>query len=400
MKKINIGIIGAGPAGIMAAIHAAHPNANITLIDKQAVIGGKIAVSGKGQCNFAHRGTIDHYLKSYGDNGKFLSHMFKAFFVDDAIDFFESLGINSVTEKNGKIFPKSKNARAIICALETKLHTLGVELCLNTAVISIHYKGSQWRIKTNTQQTYVFDSLVIANGGASFQQMGTTGDAEHWFKSLNLNYIPLKPALTGIVSSEDHQAISGITLNQATITAAGKQKIGELLITHKGYSGPVMHNMSRYIEQGLALTINWQSWCANELRQDLVLAANKKGSQTLNTYLTERGMPKKLLNFLLTPQQLKTKLAELSKANREHALKALTSYKVNNPQCIGFKTAMATKGGLALTELSKKTCRLKTYPTLYAVGEVVDIDGDTGGYNIMAAISMGVAAGRAIASQY
>lgn len=398
----TVAIIGAGPAGLMAAYWAAQSNKRVLLFDKNARIGGKLAIAGGGMCNYSHALAAADYLTRYGVNGRALKFALKAFDYHAAMTFFKSFGTDSIIRADNKIFPQSLQATDIVACFERALDDRNIEIITQTAVIAI-VQEQCWKL-TTTRGQYSADKLVIATGGASFGHIGTTGDAYPWFRQLGLDVVKLKPALNAISVADDHADLAGISIPDISVSVVQTNGVtqsvsGDLLFTHKGYSGPVILDCSRYLSVGAKLIINWLNRPSQQFEEALISASQQQGKQQVLTWLEKLALPKRVVQMLLRTTGLakQTKMAELSKAKRGQIVQAFCAYRVNNPQVAGFKTAMATAGGLALSELNHKYFNIKKHPSIYAIGETVDLDGDTGGFNIQAALSMGYLAGRHIA---
>lgn len=398
----TVAIIGAGPAGLMAAYWAAQSNKRVLLFDKNKCIGGKLVIAGGGMCNYSHALTMADYLTRYGDNGRVLKFALKAFDYLAAMTFFKKYGTPSIIREDNKIFPQSLQATDIIACFKRALDNNNIEIITQTAVTAI-VKKQYWQLMT-TRGQYRADKLVIATGGASFGHIGTTGDAYLWFRQLGLDVVKCMPALSSVYAGDDHAKLAGISLSGVSISViqtsgAVRRAVGDLLFTHKGYSGPVILDNSRYLSAGAKLTINWLNIPSEQFEKALLAASQQQGKKQVLTWLEKLALPKRVSQMLLSTSGLpKTvKLAELTKAQRSAVVKAFCAYSVTNPQVAGFNTAMATAGGLALSELNHKYFNIKKHPGVYAIGETVNLDGDTGGFNIQAALSMGYVAGCHIA---
>ncbi len=398
MNTKTIAIIGAGPAGIIAALHASKHKLDCTLFETQAKIGGKMLVAGGGRCNFTNNCTQAEFSKHYGDKGDFLKFAFKALNAKKTREFFQDLGIESYADENNKVFPKSNSGKALVGKLEQALLQNKVHIKTGQKIIAIS-KSDKWQVQTETD-CQSFDYLIIATGG--FYTQTKNINSKFW-QNLELKQQPLKPALTAISASENHQNIAGITIKNAEVYLANKKQRskGDILITHQGYSGPAIQNISRYIEHGKPVFINWLGKNENDIAQTLLNLCQDNGRQKLEKMLLQFNLPKALIEFLVTESKLNPdiKLAEITKDTRKQIVEMLTAYEVNNPQTLGFNKAMVAKGGLDLSEVNKKTMRVLKYQGLYVVGEALDIDGDSGGFNIQAALSTGYLATQTIVKE-
>ncbi len=395
MTQTTLAIIGSGPAGLMAALIASKAGINTTIYEKNKTIGGKIAIAGGGKCNFTHNCTYAEFLQKYGDNGQFLKFAFKALNLEKTRQLFNDLGIPSYQAENGKFFPKSNSGKDIIRKFKNALLKNKVQIQTNTLITKLKYKD-KWYLNEENEG---YDYLIIATGG--FYHDSKNINANFW-QSLGLKQVALKPALTAISSSDNHQDLAGITIKDVKVSVYNENKsktiMDDILITHKAYSGPAIHNISRYLASQSKLYINWLNLENQVVDNAIKKQMETKGKQQLKTALLAFNLPKALIDFLLLSEGINAdiKLAELNKKTRQTIVKLLTNYQVKNPQTLGFNTAMVASGGLDLSEINAKTMQVKKQKNLYVVGEALDIDGDSGGFNIQAALSMGYLAAQTI----
>ncbi len=384
----QLAIIGSGPAGLMAALLASHQQIAVTIFESQATIGGKLTVAGGGRCNFSNYKSATELQKHYGLNGSFLKFAFRALDSQKTRKLFDSYGIASYVDKEDRVYPQSNSGKKMLQQIEQILLKQNVTILCKQAIKSIHYDDN-WQLET-ADKSYRFEKVIIATGGVG---LNLKNDFFEQWQKLNLKNVALKPALTAVSAGEDHSDIAGISLTAVKLrlnNENGQQSlVSPLLITHKGYSGPAIHNISRYFATKNDLYINWLNENQQSMEQKLQNIILAKGKQKLINALTEYHLPPKLLAFILKQNNIDSdvKLAEISKVQRKAIVQALCQFKVANPQVIGFKSAMASAGGLDLSEVNPKTMAVKKYEGLYVIGEALDIDGDSGGYNIQAAFS-------------
>ncbi len=401
---MKLAVIGAGPSGIICALHCQRSGIDVTLYEKSNQLAKKMLVAGGGMCNYTHNQSVDDFLKHYGENGLFLKNALRAFSPLKTIALFKKMGIGAHIREDGKIFPSSLSGKTMVDKLQNELIKSGVEIKLGIAVREI-IQQDKWKVIADNESEY--DAVVIATGGASYPHLGTVGDAYGWFKALNLPVVKPRPALTSIALNDDHSKVSGISFKNAelTIIREGKHLLkssGELLITHKGLSGPLILNNSRSINSGDKIYINWLGLEGKSFDKQLILEVEKNGKKQLSTVLESFTIPKAFVMHQLSKikeVQPDIKMSVLTKKQRLSIVEIFCYEQLNNPQCLGFKNAMVTAGGLSLDVVSRKTFAVKGFRGLYAVGEVIDIDGDTGGYNIQAALSMGYLASQHIVKQ-
>ncbi|MHC1775058.1 MAG: NAD(P)/FAD-dependent oxidoreductase [Lentimicrobium sp.] len=397
-------IIGGGPAGLFAAANL--KNSRVLLIEKGAHPGRKLLISGSGQCNFTHAGTIGELLKHYGDNGRFLREALHTFSNIDLIGFYANAGIGSVEDKNGKIFPASLKANDIYRVLIDKCSGNRINILTSSPVTSVKYSDDGFTV-TAGSSFFRCKNLIVATGGLSYPATGSSGDGYRFAESLGHTIIKPKPALAPLYIHEYRMAeLSGISLTNVKINLFRNGKkagehTGDVVFTYKGLSGPGILDFSRYINTDEILKINFANENAEAFTRKFILVSQTNGKTTLQSFLKQYDVPKNLMRFLIEeagsmpdqpiaviPRPMRMKLAELF---------CEYPFVVEKPG--DFKVAMATAGGVALREVSSKTMESKLTENLYFAGEVLDVDGDTGGYNIQAAFSTAFLAAKTINSK-
>jgi len=392
-------IIGGGPAGLAAA--GEFKNKKVLLLEKMHEIGLKLKLSGAGQCNITHSGSIKDFESKYGGKYRFVRTALDQFSNMDLIKNFESQGLKMVTLENGKVFPRSLSSSDVIEVLKQKALSNHVEINTNEWVKSIHPMETV-KVVTN-KNSYEARYVVVATGGISYPKTGSTGDAFKMAKELNIEVIKPHFALSPVYI-EDHilSELSGLSFKDVSIEHFRTKKIGsytgDLLITHFGYSGPVILNNSRYMKAGDELIINFTHYKSEQVLEDDLLkrfqASPKKSIKSVLQALLYNRLAEVTLARLEISEQ--KKVSEISKRERKQMVKAMVRHTIEIGEVGKSHIAMVTAGGIKLTELNKKSYMSKTYPNLAFVGECVDVDGDTGGYNIQFAFSSGVAAARKI----
>ncbi|MEI8048875.1 MAG: NAD(P)/FAD-dependent oxidoreductase [Bacteroidota bacterium] len=403
MKEVENIIIGAGPAGLFTAIHLKKPGTIV--LEKNSAPGKKLLISGSGQCNFTHNGDISDFLNRYGDNSKFIKIALRSFTNNDLIDFFLNKGLQAITDKNGKVFPRSLRADDILQILITTCQKNGIPIYTESPVQSVKKKGLGFQIKTADKE-YSCKRLVISTGGLSYPGTGSTGDGYHFAKQLGHSIVPPKPALSPVYIQDYSMAeLAGVSLQDVALYLyRNNKKIyeyrGDIGFTHRGLSGPGILNCSRYMENHDILKINIIAQSSEDFRMNFIESSTKKGKLTLQLFFRNHPFPKSLMKIVL--QQLnispEINLASVTKEMRNKIVSAFCEYPFSIEKVGSFKIAMVTKGGVSLGEINSKTMESKLVKNLFFAGEVMDIDGDTGGYNIQASCSTGHLAATAINS--
>ncbi|KAF0201004.1 MAG: hypothetical protein FD170_3036 [Bacteroidetes bacterium] len=385
-------IIGAGPAGLFAAANI--QSSQTLIIEKKESPGRKLLISGTGQCNFTHAGSMSDFKNHFGENYQFLSKALKTFTNQDAIEFFKAKGVNCIIDPNGKVFPVSLKAADILNALLFSCRNAGAVLQTGSGVLSIQKENDKFVVNTDSV-SYTSDFLILATGGKSYPTTGSTGDGYRFAASLGHTIVEPRPALAPItVSNYELAELAGISFQNIEITQWRDNKklrtfIGDIVLTHTGLSGPGILNNARYFMPGDELMLNFSNVPESEFEQQFVSQANSTGKMPISSYIKNTGIPKNLANFILLKVigSLTRPMAEISKFQRKTLINHCCAYPFIISQVGSFKTAMATAGGVALHEINPSTMESLLVPKLYFCGEVMNIDGDTGGYNIQAAMS-------------
>ncbi|MBI9011174.1 MAG: aminoacetone oxidase family FAD-binding enzyme [Clostridiales bacterium] len=394
-------IIGSGPAGLAAA--TVLRGLNVLLLEKENTVANKLRLSGAGQCNMTHSGQLEDFEDKYGDKWRFIRPSMKAYTNEDMIRYFKKQGCDVIVTDKGKVFPKSLKADDVIDVLIKDINS-SIKINTSEPVIKLLYDDN-YRIET-TKSVYQSKCVIVATGGISYPKTGSTGDGLKFAKMLNVSVKPYGYALSPIYVKEHlFSELMGLSFENVSIDHFRGKKIntyvGDLLITHFGYSGPSIINASRWMEKSDRLYINFTSYKREELENDLLLQIKNSPKKTVRTLLTkyvQNRMVDKMLSSLSIDGQILA--SEFNKKNRKDIINMLTNYEVIIDQVGKSHIAMVSKGGISTTELSKKNFESKKYKGLYFVGECVDVDGDTGGYNIQFAFSSGIAAARHIKERF
>lgn len=394
MKSADVLIIGAGPAGLFTAIHC--KGLKVIVLEKNVSPGKKLLISGTGRCNLTHDCKLGDFFDHYGDNHRFLKTALYGFTNFDLIHFFNDHGLEIVVDKNGKVFPASQKASDVLQVLINICDRNKVEISCNQQITSIEKTEACFLVKTNSG---IFTSkfLVITTGGMSYPATGSTGDGYHFAKQLGHSIVPPKPSLSPVFIRDYTMAsISGVSVQNKTVYLyRGDKKImehsGDIGFTHKGLSGPGILDFSRHILSGDTLKVNFIDRKADEFRNEMIKVSEKEGKTAIQTYLKKFDLPRSLVLLILKSINIEpeARLAEITKVLRNQLVAALCEFPFTVEKVGGFTMAMVTAGGVSLDEVNPRTMESKLVPGLYFAGEVLDIDGDTGGYNLQAAFSMG-----------
>ncbi|MFA5973616.1 MAG: NAD(P)/FAD-dependent oxidoreductase [Lentimicrobiaceae bacterium] len=401
MKQEDVIIIGAGPAGLFTAIHC--KGHKVIVLEKNTTPGKKLLISGTGRCNLTHDCKLSDFFVHYGANHRFLKTALHSFTNTDLIRFFNDFGLKTVVDKNGKVFPASQKASDVLQVLINMCNKNKVEIVCNQQITGIEKTENGFEVKTNSG-IFLGKFLVITTGGMSYPTTGSTGDGYHFAKLLGHSIVPPKPSLSPVFIRDYLMAsIAGVSVqNKPVYLYRGDKKIsehnGDIGFTHKGLSGPGILDFSRHILSGDILKVNFIDIRTDDFRNELIKVSEKEGKTAIQTYLKKFDLPRSLVLLVLQSINMEpeTRLAEITKVQRNQLVAAFCEYPFTVEKVGGFNTAMVTAGGVSLDEIHPKTMESKLVPGLYFAGEVLDIDGDTGGYNLQAAFSTGFLVGQKI----
>ena len=391
-------VIGGGPGGIFAAIFAKNRGKKVLLLEKMEKLGKKLLIAGQGQCNLTHIGTKEEFLDKYGNNGAFLKKAFYKFPPGSLVNFFEQRGLKLIVTEKGKYFPETLKSLDVLALLKKELQ--GVDIRYHSPVEKIEKKES-FSVYTKNE-IFSARKVILATGGKSYEVTGSSGDGYKFSKELGISLVEPKPALTPCyINDYPYASLSGISFKSIAIEhwREGKKLDtykGDLLFTHKNFSGPVIIDNSRYFQKADLLKINYSGENKEEFEKKF--RTNLRGIKLIknifdNPNLSERFILTVLKNLNIDENK---RVCDLNKNEIKSILEAVTEATYTISRLEGFNIAMATAGGVSLEEVNKNTMESKNIKGLYIVGELLDIDGDTGGYNIQAAYSTGALAGESI----
>ena len=404
MEQYDSVVIGAGPAGLFCAMHAMQPGQRILLLEKNSHPGAKLLLSGSGQCNITHSGDIRDFLSRYGDHKKQVRPALFGFTNLDLIEFFRKRGLAMITEENGKVFPETRRSADVLDVLEKECKEQGVVLRCSEAVIEVNRTKSGFEI-TTPESRYCSPVLVIATGGASYPKTGSTGEGYRISASLGQPVTDIAPALTPLlIQNFPFASLSGMSFPgmHFSVWRAGKKiadHTGDVLFTHLGLSGPGILDASREIRAEDEIRLSFVGTLKREeFTADLTRRIREARVWQIGTILAAYPIPERLNRKLLAlsgiPEDLKGN--HFSAEQRSRLITNCTQFPLTVTAPGGFSVAMVTRGGIALESVNPKTMESTIVPNLYFAGEVLDIDGDTGGYNLQAAFSTGFLAGQSI----
>jgi predicted Rossmann fold flavoprotein len=404
----DVVVIGAGAAGLMAAVHAAERGKRTLLLEKNRKPGVKILMSGGTRCNITHDCDNRGIVQAYGQQGKFLHSALAALSVQQTIAFFEAEGVATKIEETGKVFPVSNKALDVLDALLRRLKRSGAALALEEPVTDLRKPGEHFEIVT-PQRVVTCPRVILTSGGQSYPGSGTRGDGYGWAAKFGHTIVPPKPALVPLTVRADWVGeLRGVTLGNVGIKVLGNGKPlatrrGGFLFAHFGLSGPATLDVSKAVSRHpnpTALELELDFLPAKpepELDEFLRTESLSSGKKQLAVVLSDL-LPRRLCDTLLTlcGQPAVRKAAGLSKADRQRLVTAIKRMRLPLRGTLGFEKAEVTSGGVSLDEVDSRTMVSKLVPGLYLAGEVLDLDGPIGGFNFQAAWSTGWLAGRSV----
>jgi hypothetical protein len=413
-NPLDVIVIGSGPAGLMAAGQAALQGARTLLLEKMDQPGRKLRITGMGRCNLTNILSLEDFIMHFGPNGRFLRQAFSRFFNQDLIQFMESIGIETITERGGRVFPKDMDAKSLNEKLISWVRSRGVEVKTKSPV--------EWITTANGKVTGVIlrdgrsiasDKVILATGGASYVGTGSTGDGFRMADALGHAIVEIRPALVPLKTlGTTAQRLQGLPLRNVKISLylndkKTKEMFGEMLFTHFGVSGPVMLTLSGEIvdalNQGKKVDISIDLKPAlDEVKLDARLRRelDTYGKQKIATML-KRLIPLKMVTVCaeLAGIIADKPCHQITAEERSRILHWLKDFRLTINGYLPMEAAMITAGGVSLNEVDPRTMASKIVEGLYFAGEVLDLAADTGGYNLQEAFSTGWLAGRSAAER-
>ncbi|MFD2761899.1 BaiN/RdsA family NAD(P)/FAD-dependent oxidoreductase [Lentibacillus juripiscarius] len=404
-------VIGGGPSGLMASIAAAEYGANTILLEKGKKLGTKLAISGGGRCNVTNRLPEEEVIRHIPGNGKFLYSPFSVFNNYDIISFFENMGVHLKEEDHGRMFPVSNSAKSVVNALVGKLDELHVEVRMNTPVKAIHYDENNHTIILDSGQKIQAKSLIIAVGGKAVPHTGSTGDGYAWAKKAGHTVTELYPTEVALTSNEafiQQKRLQGLSLRNVALSVLNKKNKPiithqmDMIFTHFGFSGPAVLRCSQFAVKELmkgreAVPMQLDVFpdeSVEQVIQSILAEISNNPKKSIRNVL--KGMiPERFLDYMLTSNDIGTdqKAANISREVIRSLVQQMKKFHFNVHGSLPLRKAFVTGGGVSIKEVVPNTLQSKMMYGLYFCGEILDIHGYTGGYNITSALVTGRIAG-------
>jgi len=411
-KQFDIAVVGGGASGMMAAGRAAELGARVVLIEKNIFLGKKLLMTGGGRCNITNTSLdTDNLTEKIGRNGRFLFSSLRSFGPSEVVDFFKELKVKTRVEEKGRVFTSSGRASDIIDALTIYLRRSGVEIITGKEVLGFDLKGGIIDCVRLEDKSISAKNFILSTGGKSYPGTGSTGAGYFWAKDMGHTVVSPVPALSPIkIKGDITERLQGLSFNDVSIRImqdADKklERRGEMIFTHFGLSGPAILNMSKSIgeilEHGKAsVEIDLHpDQGYDELDKMIQDGFRDNSNKDLKNHIND-FMPDKLAAIVPGLLQIDPdkKINLVTKDERRRITSLLKGFRLNIESVMGFDAAMVTGGGVSLKEVDPRTMRSKIVGNLFLTGEILDLDGPTGGYNLQIAWSTGRAAGESAAN--
>lgn len=410
----NTVIIGAGPAGLMAGVEAYNPDHTIVILEKMHKTGIKLRISGKGRCNITNEESMQSFINRFGKKGRFLKYAFSQFFNHDLLNYLNEMGVPTKLERGGRYFPQSDRATDIVEAFEKKLEQLKIPIEMKAHVTDLR-SNPDGRYVINVRRggrdiEVLADQVCVTSGGLGYPATGSTGEGYSMAKNFGHTIVDTAPSLVPVLTAGDTaKRVQGLSLRNISVSVwhEGKkvtEMFGEMMFTRKGITGPIILTLSETLVA--MLDANKKVHIKIDLKPAL---DHKKLDQRLLRELSTNSKQnfKKLLKSLL-PLKMIDLFADLLEIDPYKELNQITSaerkrlrllLKEFPMEVIGhdsYDHAIVTSGGVSLKEIDSTSMESKLSPNLYFAGEVIDVNGETGGYNLTSSWSTGFLAGRSM----
>lgn len=411
-KEYDAIVVGGGPAGMFCAGIAAQNNKKVLILEKNNCLGKKLLITGKGRCNITNISSIKDFVKNFGENGKFLYQAFSRFFNSELISFFEERGLKTKVERGGRVFPINDDSQKVLDILKNFLEEQKVNIKYNSKVQKVNLKGDIKEVVLSEGEKFFSRNLVLATGGCSYPLTGSTGDGYEIAKQLGHSITPLRAGLVPLeTSGEIPKQLQGLSLKnvRATILYENRNiasEFGEMLFTHFGVSGPIILKLSNYVVDILEgnkpgkifLSIDLKPALSEEqLKLRLIREFTSYGKKNFSNVITNL-LPKKLVNVFITlcGVNKEKKCNQITSEEINKIISLLKNFRLEVISSRPISEAIITRGGVNLKEINPYTMESKIVKGLFFCGEILDVNGPTGGFNLQMCFSTGFLAGKNI----
>lgn len=408
MENFDVIIVGAGPAGLLAAGRAAELGGKVLVLEKMKQEGCKLLITGKGRCNITNSAVISEFIKHVYPNGRFLKNAFSQYFSKDIIELLQKYGVEATLERGGRYFPASNKSADVLHALLKWTKDLKVDIRCGQKVEKIHVENKKITGVTANGKVYTTSKVILATGGKSYPATGSNGEGYVLAKILGHSIENVRPALVPIETEGDlAQKLQGLNLKNvnAVVWVDGKkagEAFGEMIFTHFGLSGPIILTLSRIVGEALEngskveVTVDLKPALDDaKLEQRLLRDLNEHGKKQIGN-IFRNWLPSSMVPVFIELLGLNAakECHQISAKERKQIRILLKNVPFKISKIRTFKEAIITAGGISTNEISSKTMESKLIGGLYFAGEIVDLDAETGGYNLQIAYSTGWLAGQ------
>ena len=410
VKKIVV--VGSGPAGMMAAIRAGQLEQDVTLVEKNTSLGKKLILSGKGRGNLTNACDLDSFLKRFSSNGQFLRDAFKGFFNIDLINFFEKRSLKLKVERQLRVFPVTNRANSVLKVLEKELRGHKVKILCKTKLKDIIIQENKVKgLLLGDGRVIAVDKLILATGGISYSFTGSTGEGLEIARKLGHRIVPLRPGLVPLETRQQYtRLLEGLTLKNIRLKFSNGQghivsEVGELLFTDFGISGPLVLTLSGQIVDWLNqnrhvyLEVDLKPALSKEQLNARLLREFKLNPQKTIKTVLKSLLPARLIDVFIEIAKINRgkKVSHVTWAERNILVSLFKGLRLDITKPRPIEEAMITRGGISLKDINPRTMESRLIRGLYFAGEMIDVDADTGGFNLQAAFSTGYLAGESAA---
>lgn len=410
-------VIGGGPAGMLAAIKAAEDGNRVTLLEKNSILGKKLLITGKGRCNITNAIDVDEFIKNVPGNGKFLYSCFKNFTNRDIVSLIEKQGVKTKVERGNRVFPESDKSTDVRDALKRELEKNKIDIKYNSTVEEVLTKNKRIvGVKLENSEVIEADKVILACGGKSYPNTGSTGDGYKLASKLGHTITDLKASLVPLTSKKDLELcreLQGLSLRNVSIKIVDEEKnktiyedFGEMLFTHFGVSGPTILSSSSHLlrykgldnllkQDKIVLHIDLKPALTEDKLDNRILRDFEENKNKEIKNALDKLMPQKLIMPIINISKIdqRKQVNSVSKEERIRIVKTLKNFRIIINGFRPIEEAIITAGGVNIKEINPKTMESKLIQGLYFAGEIIDVDAYTGGFNLQIAYSTGFTAG-------
>ena len=409
-------VIGGGPAGMMSAITASQNGNEVILLEKMERLGRKLLITGKGRCNITSSLPIQEFIQNIPGNGQFLYSAFNNYTNTDIINFLKSEGLEVKEERGKRIFPITDKSLDVLKCFEKKLKALNVKIEYNAEVVSIKKDSGRFEVELKNGTILNSNKVIIATGGKSYPLTGSTGDGYKLAKQLGHTVTQIKPSLVPFEAYDKKtcKELQGLSLKNVGIEFKDIEKnkviyedFGEMLFTHFGVSGPTILSGSAHLvryknidellkNKKIILKIDFKPALSEEKLDKRILRDFDEEKNKELKHSLDKLLPKKLIPVIIEKSGInpEKRVNEITKQERKNLASLLKSFELEISKFRPIEEAIITSGGINIKEINPKTMESKIVPGLYFAGEIIDVDGYTGGFNLQIAYSTGFTAGQ------